>query len=143
MGPASRTRCHGLWQPILIEMSGQCSTARPQCSRFVSRSWSRLRTRARPTGSNPGPVIVAERGLQGCRPAQQTPVRLSPAVPGQRRGEQVVGGAVEVVATAVVAPGGAGVGVAEGVLYVLERGAQAQRFGGVGVPQAVWTHTSG
>src|SRR4051794_27101664 len=38
---------------------------------------------------------------------------------------------------AVVAPRRAGVGVAEGVLDVLERGAQAQGFGGVGVAQAV------
>jgi hypothetical protein len=59
------------------------------------------------------------------------------AVGGQRRGEQVVGGAVEVVAAAVVAPGRAGVGVAERVLDVLERSAEAQALGGIGVPQAV------
>src|SRR3954451_18740165 len=101
-------------------MSGQCSTARPQCSRFVSRSLSRLRTRARPTGSNPGPVIVAERGLAGCRPPHQAPLRLSRTVPGQRRGQQVVGGAVEVVAAALITPGGARVGVAERVLDILQ-----------------------
>ena len=47
-------------------------------------------------------------------------------VSGKRRGEQVVGGAVEVVAAPVVAPGGARVGVTERVLDVLKRSAQAQ-----------------
>ena len=38
---------------------------------------------------------------------------------------------------AVVAAGGAGVGVAEGVLDVLQGGAEAEGLGGVGVAQAV------
>src|SRR3954468_10423921 len=59
-------------------------------------------------------------------------------VGGQGAGEEVGGGAVEVVPVAVVAAGGAGVGVAEGVLDVLERGAEGEGFGGEGVPQAVW-----
>src|SRR4051794_4962395 len=58
-------------------------------------------------------------------------------VGGQGAGEEVGGGAVEVVPVAVVAPGGAWVGVAEGVLDVLQRGAEAEGFGGEGVPQAV------
>jgi hypothetical protein len=41
------------------------------------------------------------------------------------------------MATAVVPAGGARVGVAEGVLDVLQRGAEAEGLGGVGVPEAV------
>src|SRR5437764_14318166 len=59
-------------------------------------------------------------------------------VGGQGAGEEVGGGAVEVVPAAVVAAGGAGVGVAEGVLDVLQRCAEGEGFGGEGVPQAVW-----
>src|SRR4051794_30582537 len=47
---------------------------------------------------------------------------------GESRGEQVVGGAVGVVAAPVVAAGGAGVGVAEGVLHVLQRQSARQRL---------------
>src|SRR3954453_13089262 len=68
---------------------------------------------------------------------------LSSILAGQCRSEQVVGGAVEVVPAAVVAPRGAWVGVAEGVLDVLQRGTQAQGFGGVGVAQAVRTDAGG
>ena len=45
---------------------------------------------------------------------------------GECCGEEVVGGAVEVVAAAVVPPGGARVGVPEGVLDVLQRGAELE-----------------
>lgn len=51
--------------------------------------------------------------------------------------EELVGGAVEVVAAAVVV-GDAGVGVAEGVLDFLKCSTQSEGFGGVGVAEAVW-----
>ena len=47
-------------------------------------------------------------------------------------GGHLVGGVpVEVVPGAVVAAGGAGVGVAHGALHVLERDAGAEQFGGL------------
>src|SRR4051794_29591777 len=55
----------------------------------------------------------------------------------QYLGEFVGRGAVEVVAAAVVAAGGARVGGAEGVLDVLQRHAAGQRLGGEGVPEGV------
>src|SRR3954462_12543005 len=54
-------------------------------------------------------------------------------VPGEGCGEQIVGGAVEVVPAAVIPPGRARVGVPEGVLDVLQCGAQPEGLGGVGV----------
>src|SRR3954471_17143487 len=47
-------------------------------------------------------------------------------IDGQCVSEQVVGGAVEVVTTSVIAPSRSRVGVAEGVLHVLKRGTEAQ-----------------
>src|SRR3954462_14874737 len=58
-------------------------------------------------------------------------------VGGQGAGEEVGGVAVEVVPVAVVAAGGARVGVAEGVLDVLQRCAEPEGFGGVGGAEAV------
>src|SRR4051812_9666083 len=64
-------------------------------------------------------------------------------VGGQGAGEEVGGGAVEVVPVAVVAAGGAGGGMGERVLDVLQRRPRAQRFGGVGMPRAVRAHAGG
>src|SRR3954447_23428196 len=64
-------------------------------------------------------VLVAQLGEQQVADY----VALVPSVGtvvGQRRGQQIVGGAVEVVPGAVIAPGGARVGVAERVLHVLQ-----------------------
>jgi hypothetical protein len=41
------------------------------------------------------------------------------------------------VPAAVIVPGGARVGVAEGVLDVLQRRAEPEGLGGIGVPEAV------
>ena len=62
---------------------------------------------------------------------------------GESGGEQVVGGAVEVVPAPVVAAGGARVRVAEGVLDVLKCRPEPKRFGGVGVPQTVRRNARG
>src|SRR3954467_10569898 len=61
-------------------------------------------------------------------------------VPGEGCGEQIVGGAVEVVPAAVIPPGRPWVGVPQGVLDVLQCGAQPEGLGGVGVPEAVRRH---
>jgi hypothetical protein len=68
-------------------------------------------------------------------------VVVSVAARGQGCSKQVVGGAVEVVPGAVVAAGGARVGVAQGVLDVLQRSTQAEELGGVGVAEAVRSDT--
>ena len=49
----------------------------------------------------------------------------------------MVGGAVKVVAAAVIPAGGARAGVTGGVLDVLHRGTQPEGLGGVGVTEAV------
>src|SRR4051794_1865645 len=91
------------------------------------------------------PTEVREWGERGaCISAPgSTPDNLPLSALSECGGKEVIGGAVEVVAAAVVAPCRAGVGVAEGVLDVLERGAQAQGFGCVGVAQAVWRDAGG
>src|SRR4051794_41463339 len=60
--------------------------------------------------------------------------RLLVTVGGQGAGEEVGGGAVEVVPVAVVAAGGAGGGGGEGGLDVLQRGAEGGGFRWGGMP---------
>src|SRR4051794_8178726 len=62
---------------------------------------------------------------------------LGQRVSSESRREEVAGGAVEVVPAAVVPPRRPWVGVAEGVLDVLQRRTEAEGLGGVGVPEAV------
>jgi hypothetical protein len=90
--------------------------------------------RPRPLRSLMGGQDRAGRKFSGINTTSSSvPVRADPLFGGrhsgicrQRRRKQVVGGPVEVVPAAVVAAGGAGVGVAEGVLDVLQGGTEAE-----------------
>src|SRR5215212_10776939 len=122
--------------PTTVSTPANCHRARPARTEEPTRPQDQRDARIGTPSDTPTTVTFPGR-RGGQAPSLQTHGAAGPPRPpasrgagsrsvfGQRRGEQVVGGPVEVVAAAVVAAGGARVGVAEGVLDVLQRCGQA------------------